>query len=51
MEAKMAETKQLTNKKNPLGAAVLSTLFPGVGLFYLGNYLKGFANMMGVILH
>lgn len=53
MEAKMTEmtdTKQVTNKKNPMGAAVLSTLFPGVGLFYIGNYLKGFANMMGVIL-
>ncbi len=50
MEANMTETNQSTNRKNPLGAAVLSTLFPGVGLFYIGNYLKGFANMMGVIL-
>lgn len=42
----MTEIKQSINKKNPLGAAVLSTLFPGVGLFYLGNYLKGIAHML-----
>jgi TM2 domain-containing membrane protein YozV len=41
----MTEKKHVINKKNPLGAAVLST-FPGVGLFYLGNYIKGFAYLM-----
>lgn len=45
MEATMSEKRLPTNKKNPLGAAVLSTL-PGVGLFYLGNYIKGFAYLL-----
>ncbi len=33
-------------KKSPVAAAVLSTLFPGVGFFYLGNYIKGIAYML-----
>jgi hypothetical protein len=45
MEETMSETRLPTNKKNPLGAAVLSTL-PGVGFFYLGNYIKGFAYLL-----
>ena len=42
----MDEKKQVINKKNPLGAAVLSTLFPGVGFFYIGNFVKGIAYIM-----
>lgn len=37
------------NKKNPAGAAVLSALFPGVGLFYTGNYVKGIAYLLAFI--
>ncbi len=32
--------------KDPMLAAVLSTLFPGLGQFYLGEYLKGFLIMI-----
>jgi TM2 domain-containing membrane protein YozV len=46
MEEKMDEKKQVINKKNPLGAAVLSTLFPGVGFFYIGNFVKGIAYIL-----
>ncbi len=42
----MDEKKQIINKKSPLGAAVLSTLFPGVGFFYIGNFVKGIAYIM-----
>jgi TM2 domain-containing membrane protein YozV len=42
----MDEKKQIINKKNPLGAAVLSTLFPGVGFFYIGNFIKGIAYIL-----
>jgi len=34
------------NTKNPLGAAVLSALCPGVGFFYLGNFIKGITYML-----
>lgn len=39
----MADTKQVKNDKNPVGAAVLSALCPGIGFFYLGNIIKGIA--------
>lgn len=39
----MAETTEVRTEKNPVGAAILSALFPGVGLFYVGNFLKGIA--------
>jgi hypothetical protein len=42
----MDEKKQIITKKNPLGAAVLSTLFPGVGFFYIGNFVKGIAYIL-----
>lgn len=46
MEEKMADNKTNANTKNPLGAAVLSALCPGVGFFYLGNFIKGIAYML-----
>ena len=30
-------------KKNPALAAVISAIFPGTGMFYVGNYIKGIA--------
>lgn len=42
----MADNKTDANTKNPLGAAVLSALCPGVGFFYLGNFVKGLAYMI-----
>lgn len=44
-EEKMAE-QRIVNEKNPLGAAILSALFPGVGFFYIGNVLKGIAYIL-----
>ncbi|NIM16612.1 MAG: hypothetical protein GTO45_31915 [Candidatus Aminicenantes bacterium] len=41
----MAETRR-ENEKNPVGAAVLSAIVPGVGFFYIGNFLKGIAYML-----
>lgn len=41
----MAE-QRIVNEKNPLGAAILSALFPGVGFFYIGNVLKGIAYIL-----
>jgi hypothetical protein len=46
MEEKMTENKQEKIEKNPVGAAILSALFPGVGFFYIGNYLKGIAYIL-----
>lgn len=42
----MAEERHKVNKKSPVGAAVLSALFPGVGFFYIGNFLKGIAYIL-----
>ncbi|MCP5103088.1 MAG: hypothetical protein GY950_06910 [bacterium] len=42
----MDEQKKATTKKNPLGASVLSALCPGVGFFYLGNFVKGIAYLL-----
>lgn len=42
----MTEQKRVPNEKNPVGAAILSGLFPGVGFFYIGNYVKGLAYML-----
>ena len=42
----MAETRRQPNEKNPVGAAVLSAIFPGVGFFYIGNAVKGIAYML-----
>jgi dipeptide/tripeptide permease len=39
----MAEKKPVPTEKNPVGAAVLSAIFPGVGFFYIGNAVKGIA--------
>jgi hypothetical protein len=37
----MDNNQQTTSEKNPVGAAILSAIFPGVGLFYVGNKIKG----------
>ena len=42
----MAEKKQVPTEKNPVGAAVLSAIFPGVGFFYIGNVVKGIAYVL-----
>ena len=42
----MDEKRQVTNEKNPVGAAVLSALCPGVGFFYIGNVMKGVAYIL-----
>lgn len=42
----MDDKKLAENKKNPLGAAILSALCPGVGFFYLGNFIKGITYML-----
>jgi len=42
----MDENKGYTEKKNPGLAALISALFPGSGLFYAGNYTKGFSYML-----
>jgi hypothetical protein len=41
----MAKRRQEPIEKNPLGASILS-LIPGVGFFYIGNFLKGIAYML-----
>jgi len=41
----MAKRRQELIEKNPLGASILS-LIPGVGFFYIGNFLKGIAYML-----
>jgi hypothetical protein len=41
----MAETRR-ENEKNPVGAAILSAIVPGVGFFYIGNFLKGIAYLL-----
>jgi hypothetical protein len=38
----MAE-QQTRNEKNPVGAAILSAIFPGLGFFYIGNAMKAIA--------
>ena len=42
----MDENKDYKEKKNPGLAALISALFPGSGLFYAGNYTKGFSYML-----
>ena len=42
----MDENRDYTEKKNPGLAALISALFPGSGLFYTGNYTKGFSYML-----
>ena len=39
-----------TEKKHPGLAAVISALFPGSGLFYVGNYIKGFSYLLIFVL-
>lgn len=39
----MAEKKRVPTEKSPVGAAVLSTICPGVGFFYIGNAIKAVA--------
>ena len=36
----MDNKQQTKSEKSPLGAAVISAIFPGVGLFYVGNKIK-----------
>ncbi|MCK5057360.1 MAG: hypothetical protein KAT34_11930 [Candidatus Aminicenantes bacterium] len=36
----MDNKQQAKSNKNPVGAAILSAMFPGVGLFYVGNKIK-----------
>ncbi len=43
-------SEQVTPKKNPALAAIISTLFPGAGFFYVGNILKGIAYIIVFIL-
>ena len=42
----MDEHNHSQDKKNPGLAALISALFPGSGVFYAGNYTKGFAYML-----
>ena len=42
----MDENKDYMEKKNPGLAALISAIFPGSGLFYAGNYTKGFSYML-----
>lgn len=42
----MDENKENMDKKNPGLAALISAIFPGSGLFYAGNYTKGFSYML-----
>ena len=42
----MAEKRQPPNEKKPVGAAVLSAIFPGMGFFYIGNMIKGIAYVL-----
>lgn len=42
----MAEERQVTNEKNPVGAAILSALCPGIGFFYIGNIARGIAYIL-----
>jgi hypothetical protein len=42
----MAEEKRVPTEKSPVGAAVLSAIFPGVGFFYIGNAVKGIAYIL-----
>ena len=43
----MAEKNQNAgSKKNPALAAIISAIFPGVGFFYIGNFMKGIAYMI-----
>lgn len=42
----MDEKREVRTEKNPVGAAILSALFPGVGFFYIGNIMKGIAYIL-----
>jgi len=42
----MDEKREVRTEKNPVGAAILSALFPGVGFFYIGNIIKGIAYIL-----
>lgn len=42
----MAEEKRVPIEKNPVGAAVLSAICPGVGFFYIGNAVKAIAYIL-----
>lgn len=37
---------RVRSEKSPVGAAILSALFPGVGFFYIGNIIKGIAYIL-----
>lgn len=39
----MDNKQQTKSEKNPVGAAIISAIFPGVGFFYIGNKIKGIA--------
>lgn len=44
-----SDSETAPHKKNPVGAAVLSLIFPGLGFFYAENYYKGFAFLLTLI--
>ncbi|MCP5054699.1 MAG: hypothetical protein GY940_46470 [bacterium] len=39
----MVEKQNIKNQKSPVGAAILSAICPGLGLFYIGNMMKAVA--------
>jgi putative Mn2+ efflux pump MntP len=39
----MADQQVVTQEKSPVGAAILSAIFPGLGIFYVGNAMKAIA--------
>ena len=46
MEVRMTDKRQPRQEKNPVGAAILSAFFPGLGLIYVGNTIKAVAYMV-----
>ena len=44
----MDNKQQTKSEKSPLGAAVISAIFPGVGLFYVGNKIKAISYLFVV---
>jgi putative Mn2+ efflux pump MntP len=42
----MADQQIVTQEKSPVGAAILSAIFPGLGLFYVGNAMKAIAYLI-----
>ncbi len=42
----MTDNRQPIQEKNPVGAAILSAFFPGLGMIYVGNTIKALAYMV-----